>query len=297
MKLNLKVPVHFALVCLLAFTPHLASAQPKAKKDKTASKEDSGKSSGKVAPSAPIDLNTASQADLEKLPGVGAATARKIVSGRPYSSVGDLSKAGVSAKTIQAITPMVTVSPATGAGAGKTASSPKAASPGTAAPPTPVDLNTGSQADLEKLPAVGPATARKIIAARPYSSVADLSKAGVPAKTIQTITPMVTVSRAAAAAAGAGAGSARSTPVPAPTPTQSQSPASSSTASTRPTPASSPSATNAQGTSCGPGLVWVNTDTKVFHRAGSRWYGKTKMGKCMSESDAVKAGYRESKQG
>ncbi|HUI51828.1 MAG TPA: hypothetical protein VLV88_01415 [Terriglobales bacterium] len=39
-------------------------------------------------------------------------------------------------------------------------------------------------------------------------------------------------------------------------------------------------------------LVWVNTDTKVFHKPGTKWYGKTKHGKYMTESDALRAGYR-----
>ncbi len=49
---------------------------------------------------AKVDINSAGQAELEKLPGVGAATAKKIVAGRPYQAVGDLSKAGVPKTTI-----------------------------------------------------------------------------------------------------------------------------------------------------------------------------------------------------
>jgi hypothetical protein len=147
------------------------------------------------------------------------------------------------------------------------------------APAAAVNLNTASQADLEALPGVGPATAKKIIAGRPYSSVADLSKAGVPKNTIDKITSMVTVGSASAAAAPKAA------PTPAPAPAS-------------PPAAAAPAKTAAPAAAQQPpvkGMVWVNLDTKVFHREGDRYYGTTKNGKFMTEADAVKAGYREAK--
>jgi len=38
--------------------------------------------------------------------------------------------------------------------------------------------------------------------------------------------------------------------------------------------------------------VWVNTETGVYHREGSRFYGTTRKGKYMTEQDAIQAGYK-----
>jgi len=241
-----------------------------------------------------VDLNTASEKDLDSLPGVGAATAKKIIAGRPYSSVDDLSKAGISAATVKKITPLVTAS---GGGASSAkAASPKA-SPAAASQPSPaaaggkIDLNTASEKDLDSLPGVGPATAKKIIAGRPYSSVNDLSKAGVSAGTITKITPLVTASGAAAASAKVATPKASMPPA-------QPSPAAPSQAASQPAPAAAPAkaaaAPVAQGTP-GPGMVWVNLSSGVYHYSNSQFYGKTKSGKYMSEADAVKAGYHPAK--
>ncbi|HEX5235479.1 MAG TPA: hypothetical protein VFW25_09125 [Silvibacterium sp.] len=45
-----------------------------------------------------------------------------------------------------------------------------------------------------------------------------------------------------------------------------------------------------------PGTVWVNTESKVYHMSGSKWYGKTKQGQWMTEAEAQKAGCKSAKE-
>jgi len=154
-----------------------------------------------------VDINNATQKELEDIKGVGAATAKKIIAGRPYKSVKELSKAGLSAKAVEAIKPFVTVgkaqdapltattAKATSAVKEKKVDAQKSVAGGV------VDINNATQKELEDIKGVGPATAKKIIAGRPYQSTDELTKAGLSAKAVAAIKPFVTVGKAQTSAA------------------------------------------------------------------------------------------------
>ncbi len=165
-----------------------------------------------------IDLNTASQKDLESLKGVGPATAKKIIAGRPYKSAEDLKKAGISEKTIESMKPyvkagagpapakpapvakpaapagkMVKEAPARAAPVKETPVKP-AAAPAKLAPGQKVNINTATKEQLEALSGIGPVKAQAVIDGRPYKKTEDIMKVkGIKGATYEKIKDMISV--------------------------------------------------------------------------------------------------------
>ncbi len=191
-----------------------------------------------------------------------------------------------------------------------------------------VDINSASLKELEELPGVGTVMAQRIMAGRPYKSVPDLKRAGIPAGTVNGLAGKVkagrgTAGRSESAPRAAIAEQRRAEPkAPAPeaAPEARKAPAqrtffgipigAPARTESKPEPAASGkqreepigaarAATTERATQEPPskGMVWVNLDSKVYHYEGDHWYGNTKRGKFMWEDQAIREGCRAAKKG
>jgi DNA uptake protein ComE-like DNA-binding protein len=207
---------------------------------------------GKEPPARKVDLNSATAAELEALPGVGPTLTRKILAARPFNSMEELKTMGLTDAQIEKLAPFVGLKwPISPTPRDKTKDPPLGGKDppigGKDPPAVPeLDLNRATVTELKTLPNVTDAEARSIIANRPYAEVTDLTRAGIPGESIARITRLATVEVAAR------------------TPPKT-------------------------------GLVWVNTDSTIYHPAGARWYGRTLHGEWMTEAEAVHGGYRSLK--
>jgi len=84
-----------------------------------------------------------------------------------------------------------------------------------------------------------------------------------------------------------GPTAAAATPAKAAAPAPAAEPAKATPPATKTTSTTASTAPAAGG---GAGKVWVNTDSKVYHCSGTKYYGKTKQGEYMTESAAKAAG-------
>ena len=132
-----------------------------------------------------INVNTADQAALESLPGVGPASAQKIIAGRPYHSLADLEEvSGLSKAKVKAIQDRITFGDSAGSSKRSTKSSKTGNSTTTSTPPAAsaaktsgkVNVNSADAERLQSLPGIGPALAQRIIDGRPYHDLTDLEK-------------------------------------------------------------------------------------------------------------------------
>ncbi|MBS0222478.1 MAG: helix-hairpin-helix domain-containing protein [Proteobacteria bacterium] len=154
-----------------------------------------------------------------------------------------------------------------------------------------VDINSASKDELQELKGVGATRANAIIKGRPYKSADELVHRKIlPQNVYDGIKTKVVAKAAATSAKEADAKPAS------PTPLRTR-----ATGEDRPTAAKAAKAapadefkaeTEARKHCPSDTVVWVNTDSKIYHYNGASDYGKTKQGAYMCQKESDAAGFR-----
>jgi competence ComEA-like helix-hairpin-helix protein len=146
-----------------------------------------------------VEINSASLERLTLIVGVGPSLAGRIIQNRPYCTLDDLLKVpGIGAVTLQGIKDqrLAYVAPPNSCNQKKDSSPSPSPSP---SPPQeeeseeeeeegPVEINSASSLELEKITGIGPSLAERIIENRPYCTLDDLLKVpGIGEVTLQKI--------------------------------------------------------------------------------------------------------------
>jgi competence protein ComEA len=161
-----------------------------------------------------LDLNRATKAELRLIPGIGDALAQRIVAHRQrigaFRSVDELRQvAGIGPKTLERIRHQLFVTPEESLVSDddgdampietKAHTIPKAptASKKLAELKEPINVNRATQAELQKLPSIGPKLSQRFLDERAksaFKSVDELRRVpGIGVKTLDKVRPFVTV--------------------------------------------------------------------------------------------------------
>ena len=174
--------------------------------------EDRERRSRPLADGETIDPNVASAEELDRLPGVGASKALRIVREReengPFASVEELARVtGLGPKSVERLKPYVRVAGSGGGGSVARPASlrarawPSAEEGRKAAATVPgalVDLNRATAEELRALPGIGPVMADRIVAHRKkrggFRKLEELMEVrGVGAKTFARLKPLMKI--------------------------------------------------------------------------------------------------------
>jgi competence protein ComEA len=176
-----------------------------------------------------LDLNRATRAELRLIPGIGDALAQRVIDHRerngPFQSVNELRQvAGIGPKTLDRLRHQLFVaSPqVNAANLRDPADDTEMRSADVKSRPTPrtsavskkvaeltslIDINRATQAELQKLPGIGPKLSQRILDERAkanFKSIDELRRVpGIGPKTLEKLRPFVTIEEGKAIASSA----------------------------------------------------------------------------------------------